>query len=510
MIFTLIYYSKLVYITIILYVLYASTNHNNIISYFLIDALTRTDLNATGISNLFWLWTNTYYLYSIMIVLLFLSSISLYPRIKLSVLLLTLLYAYVILVEVVINSNLSLNLTHKPYDLEMYNLLLNNSINKIHPLMIYISWFSVIKVIFYSYESLRYSLLNNFLTYQATIAISLLLGGWWAYQEGSWGGWWNWDPSEMFGLIIFSTLTILTHLMFTNNKYQYTSIKAIIVYTFIYYIFLQLNFSLLSHNFGIRQGDIIDFRLSYILTSITLLYLIHIGLKRLFSLAKTNSYNIRYTLWAFLFIFLLYSSSAELWSDLSWRLLSIDLYNSTNLLKHSLILLLVLTSLNYVTYKHSLALAITLISNSQLTALYIILTSAALNRFINLHSIILSSLFYILIFSNFTSNIYSFSNHTLNPLVTLNLPLLHSSYCGTLKTLTLHYYSMLASNTPDTKPFMLSNANSTTHQVYSIQLDDVILSSNSLEFYNIVATITIISLSNLFYKIISAKRVIKF
>ena len=232
MIFTLTYCFKLVYIIIVLNILYASTNYSNLISYFLIDSFTRTDLNATGIPNLFWLWTNTYYLYSIMIVLLFLLTISLYPRINSLMTLFIILYAYIILVEIAINSNLSLNLTYKPHDLEMYNLLLNNSINKIHPLMIYLSWFSIINVISYNYESLRYSLLNNLFIYQATIVTSLLLGGWWAYQEGSWGGWWNWDPSEMFGLIIFSILIIVTHLMFNNNSYQYISIKAMTLYIF--------------------------------------------------------------------------------------------------------------------------------------------------------------------------------------------------------------------------------------------------------------------------------------
>jgi cytochrome c biogenesis factor len=24
------------------------------------------------------------------------------------------------------------------------------------------------------------------------LLLGLILGGWWAYQEGSWGGWWNW------------------------------------------------------------------------------------------------------------------------------------------------------------------------------------------------------------------------------------------------------------------------------------------------------------------------------
>ena len=35
------------------------------------------------------------------------------------------------------------------------------------------------------------------------------MGGLWAYQEGSWGGWWDWDISEVFGLfiyLVFSTL----------------------------------------------------------------------------------------------------------------------------------------------------------------------------------------------------------------------------------------------------------------------------------------------------------------
>ena len=497
---------------IISYILLVSTNYGNLVSYFSIDTFMRTDLNITGISNLFWLWTNTYYLYSIMIILLFVLITSFYLKTNSFIIFTTILYSSMLIIEIVINSNASLNLLYKPCDLETYNLLLNNSINKIHPLMIYLSWFSILKVLLHNYGSLRYTLLNSFLSYQMIIAVSLFLGGWWAYQEGSWGGWWNWDPSEMFGLIIFSMLIIITHLMFSDNKYQYISIKAVTICTFTYYIFLQLNFSLLSHNFGIRQGDIIDFRYSYVITSIVLLYLIHVALKSLFSIPQVNTHKIKHSLWATLLILILYSSSAELWSDLSWRLLSIDIYNSTNLLKHLLMLLVILTSLNYITLNYNLILilAIVVTSCSELTMIYITLSLATVNRFISLHTIILSSLFYLLIFSNFTSNICHCSATTSSTSIALNLPLLHTSYNSLTEVLTSYYYSMLSSNTPETKSFILANTNSITHQVYTLQLDDLLVSSNTSEFYNVIVIIPIVSLYYLFHKIISRKYIIKF
>ena len=127
-------------------------------------------------------------------------------------------------------------------------------------------------------------------------------------------------------------------------------VKVLISYTFIYYIFLQLNFSLLSHNFGIRQGDIIDFRISYIVTILLVAYVI---LKKFLKSTTVHLSNMRdlvksYHYIAPLIIYIIfYISSAELWSDLIWRLFSIDLYNSSSLLNTFLLSLTLILIFRY-------------------------------------------------------------------------------------------------------------------------------------------------------------------
>ena len=175
-------------------------------------------------------------------------------------------------------------------------------------------------------------------------------------------------------------------------------------------------------------------------------------------------------------------------------------------------LLVILTSLNYTSFSHNLILAsvIAVTSCSELTIIYVILSLAAVSRFVSLHNMILSSLFYLLIFSNFTSNICYCSVTTSSMSMSLNLPLLHASYNSLTEALISYYYSMLSSNTPETKSFILANTNSITRQVYTLQLDDILLSSNTLEFYNVIVIIPIVSLYSLFHKITFRKYIIKF
>ena len=49
------------------------------------------------------------------------------------------------------------------------------------------------------------------ITYSIILTITLYFGGWWALQEGSWGGWWNWDASEVLGLITLLYLILAVH-----------------------------------------------------------------------------------------------------------------------------------------------------------------------------------------------------------------------------------------------------------------------------------------------------------
>ena len=45
----------------------------------------------------------------------------------------------------------------------------------------------------------------------ATLGVGILVGGWWAYLELGWGGYWGWDPVENSSLIPFLVGTALVH-----------------------------------------------------------------------------------------------------------------------------------------------------------------------------------------------------------------------------------------------------------------------------------------------------------
>ena len=91
------------------------------------------------------------------------------------------------------------------------NFLLTNQLNQIHPPLFFAS-LALLFSFLITGENLRIqavwsyfgeiSLLTENLTHSLlkVAAPLIMLGGWWAYQEGNWGGWWNWDPSEMFAL----------------------------------------------------------------------------------------------------------------------------------------------------------------------------------------------------------------------------------------------------------------------------------------------------------------------
>jgi len=93
------------------------------------------------------------------------------------------------------------------------NLLLTNSLNKYHPGLFFLSvlgLFTAINSQFFNFYQTRtfcfnYAalLLPTSVTYFTLLnIIALVLGSWWAFQEGTWGGWWNWDASEVLGLLV--------------------------------------------------------------------------------------------------------------------------------------------------------------------------------------------------------------------------------------------------------------------------------------------------------------------
>lgn len=146
------------------------------------------------------------------------------------------------------------------------NLLLLNPLNKYHPFLLYsalalslhltLSYSRLLTNVGYSLpfgmgeggtKSLR-NLTSGF------IVSALYAGSWWALQEGTWGGWWNWDPSEVLGLLILLPLIFCWHqrgrpVSESMNSYRF-GLGAWC--TGVAYVLIQLNFEAVSHNFGIQ------------------------------------------------------------------------------------------------------------------------------------------------------------------------------------------------------------------------------------------------------------------
>jgi len=241
----------------------------NLFNYFItgltiiLDFPTRLNLNDSILNSLNFFWTSPTYLpilfSTLLTVLLLLHMLKYHTPTYYILLVVYWLYNLELLDFLVTNFDAScINLNHSSI-----NLLLTNNLNKYHPLLFYISVL-LITPPFYTSHFLRLEdnlfSLNSFTTDSRNLTVwvlvtnisTLFFGSWWALQEGTWGGWWNWDASEVFGLLI--TLFSIQNLHLQNSS---ATILQWITRTnttgFIFgltYFFIQLNFELVSHNFG--------------------------------------------------------------------------------------------------------------------------------------------------------------------------------------------------------------------------------------------------------------------
>jgi len=154
---------------------------------------------------------------------------------------------------------------HIPY---YFNNLLSNPLNKYHPILFFTCYIFIYTTIKYrhpfnldrSYSKNLYHFQTSAVTlgrntnyYWLLILTSLYLGSWWALQEGSWGGWWNWDASEVFGLVILTLLLLILHSHPINFSW-YVNFDRNTIYVYsvmIMYSVLQLSYGITSHNFGL-------------------------------------------------------------------------------------------------------------------------------------------------------------------------------------------------------------------------------------------------------------------
>lgn len=238
------------------------------------------------------------------------------------------------------------------------NLFLTNSLNKIHPLLLYISvWlFITVSSIFYSsviQSSYRFKGAQKGRLFQSLvklclplISLALLLGSWWALQEGTWGGWWNWDPSEVLGLTLLVSLIYYYHFLYNVSVFLKYLVSYLVLYLLLLslYFFIQVNFELVSHNFGIKFFYFFDnntfllesFALCplLIVTSLTKYTRIWTQLIPLTAKVATSSQlpfmSIKWSYFVSLFFLvnLIYAQSFNfLWNFFFWKYLSINMWN---------------------------------------------------------------------------------------------------------------------------------------------------------------------------------------
>ena len=238
---------------------------------------------------------------------------------------------------------------------ENFNILLSNSINKFHPALFYLTL--LLGMLYQptnkfnasrSYTCIDSTSSHNYYTLVTIpiIIFTLSLGSWWALQEGSWGGWWNWDPSEVFGLLV-----MLVHLNSVHRKtasaHQFIWLSVFFTYTFI-----QLNFDLVSHNFGTRVDQFIDSShnfLSLLLFLVILLLLTYLNYLKHWTSSiisywpKARGYVLSWGYLLYLWIsVIVLSSFTLLLNDFFWKTLQINVLNTTSITHYFTIFTIVL------------------------------------------------------------------------------------------------------------------------------------------------------------------------
>lgn len=225
-----------------------------------IDILFRLESNDSLYNYYSFFWTNFWYIPIFFFSLVYLNKYFFYVY-EFSIWFLSIFYLYEIY---------DLSLSNWSYSIlkntqTFLNVLLNNNINKIHPFIFYeaSAWFLLIYLLTKSFfvnkntwRNIKILILINqskLLGFLMCL-LALFLGSWWALQEGTWGGWWGWDASEVFGLVLLLIYFRLIHVksIKINFWYFYLYILITLKYFLVLYILMQLNFDLVSHNFGIK------------------------------------------------------------------------------------------------------------------------------------------------------------------------------------------------------------------------------------------------------------------
>lgn len=96
-----------------------------------------------------------------------------------------------------------------------------NVLAAIHPVIV-LGCYSVIAYGYYACTPM-----NQYFILVVGLYCTLFLGGWWAFQEFTWGGWWNWDGVEVPLLLLSLYVTLIKfHNIYSRSCRSVTEVNA--------------------------------------------------------------------------------------------------------------------------------------------------------------------------------------------------------------------------------------------------------------------------------------------
>lgn len=128
---------------------------------------------------------------------------------------------------------------------ETLNPLLINPLNFVHPVLVnFFLLFNLLCLVTFLFSTCDlnffYKYLLGFLKTPIILSLimlsTLFLGGFWAFQVGTWGGWWIWDLSETLLIFFYLPLLCSAHLRLLNL--EHVKLFFIFLYFYIFYVFI--------------------------------------------------------------------------------------------------------------------------------------------------------------------------------------------------------------------------------------------------------------------------------
>ena len=323
--------------------------------------------------------------------------------------------------------------------------------------------------------------------YVLLLFFTLYLGSWWALQEGSWGGWWNWDPSEVFGLVITYFYLIIVHNSSTIKFYYSLKILRILFTTYlVIYFLIQLNFGLVSHNFGTRIDWFVSTDFYYLLFFIFSFILILFFLTNVFIFSKylvlynsktTQSINnscFRVLLLFFILLLQFLLSFIFIFNDFFWKFMQLNMFNNLFIwdINTTIVFLLILFFVPLMSYYYSSAFTPLYLIFNNFWFLVVSTFSFRNNLYYLSHIILL-----VFIFRSYLSEYSSlvFYNPGFYPHENINSLLLNSSFVNDLTLYPSYEFIKSSKNfisfletTPSSQSFTFDSFLSKTNQTLNL------------------------------------------